>query len=97
MNKFHVQKGDEVLVITGSQKGRKGKILEVRTDSHRILIEGLNMMKKHVRPTQENPKGGVMERESSIHISNVKLLSRPTAAPSKDKKKSKEKSTKAGK
>lgn len=97
MNKFHVQKGDEVLVITGSQKGRKGKILEIRTDSHRVLVEGLNMIKKHVRPTQENPKGGVMEREGSLHISNVKLLSRGSTTGAKDKKKTKTQPVKAGK
>ena len=68
MNRFHVHKGDEVEVISGSQKGRKGKILEVKTDSFRALIEGVNMIKRHVRPTQDNPKGGVMEREGTIHI-----------------------------
>ncbi|NDC80690.1 MAG: 50S ribosomal protein L24 [Verrucomicrobia bacterium] len=84
---FHVRKGDEVEVITGSQRGRKGKILEVKTDSFRVLIEGVNMIKRHVRPTQDNPKGGVVEREGSIHISNVKLLNRPTPSKTKEKKK----------
>ncbi|NBQ55078.1 MAG: 50S ribosomal protein L24 [Verrucomicrobia bacterium] len=84
---FHVRKGDEVEVITGSQRGRKGKVLEVKTESLRVLIEGLNMIKRHVRPTQDNPKGGVVEREGSIHISNVKLVNRPAASKSKDKKK----------
>ena len=84
---FHVRKGDEVEVITGSQRGRKGKILEVKTESLRVLIEGVNMIKRHVRPTQDNPKGGVVEREGSIHISNVKLLNRPASGKAKDKKK----------
>lgn len=84
---FHVRKGDEVEVITGSQRGRKGKILEIKTDSLRVLIEGVNMIKRHVRPTQENPKGGVVEREGSIHISNVKLLNRPAGGKARDKKK----------
>ena len=84
---FHVRKGDEVEVITGSQRGRKGKILEVKTESLRVLIEGVNMIKRHVRPTQDNPKGGVVEREGSIHISNVKLLNRPAVGKAKDKKK----------
>jgi len=57
MNRFHVHKGDEVEVISGSQKGRKGRILEVKTDSFRALIEGVNMIKRHVRPTQDNPMG----------------------------------------
>ena len=77
MTTFHVHKGDEVLVISGSQRGRKGKVLEIITNSSRALIEGVNMIKKHVRPTQENPKGGVMEREGTVHISNLKLISRP--------------------
>ena len=93
---FHVRKGDEVEVITGSQRGRKGKILEVKTESLRVLIEGVNMIKRHVRPTQDNPKGGVVEREGSIHISNVKLLNRP-AAGKRDEKKAKEKPAKGKK
>jgi large subunit ribosomal protein L24 len=87
MMSFHVRKGDEVEVITGSQRGRKGKILEIKTESLRVLIEGVNMIKRHVRPTQDNPKGGVVEREGTIHISNVKLLNRPNSTKSKDKKK----------
>ena len=66
MTTFHVHKGDEVLVISGSQRGRKGKVLEIITNSSRALIEGVNMIKKHVRPTQDNPKGGVMEREGEL-------------------------------
>ena len=96
MIKFHVRKGDEVEVITGSNRGRKGKILEIKTEAHRVLIEGVNMMKRHVRPTQDNPKGGVIEREGTIHISNVRLVNRP-AAGKRDEKKSKEKPAKAKK
>ena len=96
MIKFHVRKGDEVEVITGSHRGRKGKILEVKGDSHRLLIEGVNMIKRHVRPTQDNPKGGVIEREGTIHVSNVRLVSRP-AAGKQDEKKAKEKPAKGKK
>jgi large subunit ribosomal protein L24 len=88
MNGFHVRKGDEVEVITGSNRGRKGKILEIRTEAARVLIEGVNLIKRHVRPTQDNPKGGVLEREGTIHISNVRLLNRP-AAGKRDEKKAK--------
>ena len=87
MNRFHVHKGDEVEVISGSQKGRKGKILEVKTGSFRALIEGVNMIKRHIRPTQDNPKGGVMEREGTIHISNLRLVNRPKATRAEKKKK----------
>ena len=87
MNRFHVHKGDEVEVISGSQKGRKGRILEVKTDSFRALIEGVNLIKKHVRPTEDKPKGGVMEREGTIAICNLRLVNRPKAARTEKKKK----------
>jgi len=96
MTTFHVHKGDEVLVISGSQRGRKGKVLEIITNSSRALIEGVNMIKKHVRPTQENPKGGVMEREGTVHISNLKLISRPKGEKAVAKK-NKEKTVKGKK
>ena len=86
MTKFHVRKGDEVEVITGSNRGRKGKILEIKAEAHRVLIEGVNMVKRHVRPTQDNPKGGVIEREGTIHVSNVRLVNRPTSGKREDKK-----------
>ncbi|MBM4454860.1 MAG: 50S ribosomal protein L24 [Verrucomicrobia bacterium] len=96
MNSFHVHKGDEVEVITGAHRGRKGKILEVKTDDHRVLIEGVNLIKRHVRPTQDNPKGGVIEREGTIHVSNVRLVHRP-AIGKRDDKKGKEKPAKGKK
>ncbi|NBQ64152.1 MAG: 50S ribosomal protein L24 [Verrucomicrobia bacterium] len=96
MTKFHVRKGDEVEVITGANRGRKGKVLEIKTDSHRVLIEGVNMIKRHVRPTQDNPKGGVVEREGALHVSNVRLVNRP-AAGKRDGKKAKDKPAKGKK
>jgi large subunit ribosomal protein L24 len=75
--KFHVRRGDTVKVITGDDKGKEGKILEVITDRARVVVEGVAMVKKHVRRSQEHPEGGIIERESSIHISNVKLIERP--------------------
>lgn len=67
-----LKKGDEVVVITGDDKGSKGKILEVEREKNRILVEGINMSKKHERKTQDNPQGSIVEREVSIHYSNVK-------------------------
>ena len=96
MTKFHVHKGDEVEVITGANRGRKGKVLEIKVASHRVLIEGVNMIKRHVRPTQDNPKGGVVEREGTVHVSNVRLISRP-AAGKRDAKKAKDKPAKGKK
>ena len=95
--RFHVHKGDEVEVISGSQNGRKGKVLEIKTDSSRALIEGVNMIKRHIRPTQDNPKGGVMEREGTVHISNLRLVNRPKSARTDKKTKAKTKEAKGKK
>jgi large subunit ribosomal protein L24 len=76
--KFHVRRGDIVEVITGDHKKSTGKILQVITKKQRIIIEGVNLIKKHTRRSQDNPNGGIIEREGSIHISNVKLIERPT-------------------
>ena len=69
-----LRKGDEVIVITGDDKGSKGKILQVLREKNRVLIEGINMSKKHERKTQDNPQGAIVEREASIHYSNVKKV-----------------------
>ena len=73
MSKFHVKKGDEVVVIAGSEKGKRGKIIEVRPKSQRVIVEGLKMIKRHTRRNQQNPQGAIVEREGTIHISNVAL------------------------
>ena len=67
-----LRKGDEVVVIAGDDKGSKGKVLQVLREKNRILVEGVNMTKKHERKTQDNPQGAIVEREASIHYSNVK-------------------------
>ena len=72
MAKFHVKKGEEVVVIAGAHRGKRGKILEVLTDKQRVRIEAVAMIKKHTRKSQQNPNGAIVEREGSIHISNVK-------------------------
>jgi len=81
MPKAHVKKGDEVVVIAGSEKGRRGKILDVKTKNNRVLVEGLKMIKRHTRKNQANPQGAIIEREGTIHISNVMLASRFDARP----------------
>ncbi len=60
---FHVKKGDEVVVISGTQRGQRGKVLKINRNSNRVLIEGVNLIKKAARPTQENPKGSITELE----------------------------------
>jgi len=69
-----LRKGDEVVVITGDDKGSKGKILQVLREKNRVLVEGINMSKKHERKTQDNPQGAIVEREATIHCSNVKKV-----------------------
>lgn len=71
---FHVKKGDNVEVIAGNFKGSSGKILQVLPAKQQVLIEGVRMIKKHERKSQDNPQGRIAEREGPIHISNVKLL-----------------------
>ncbi len=74
MPKFHVKKGDQVTVIAGKEKGKSGKIIHVMTDKQRVVVEGLQMVKKHTRKSQQNPNGAIIEREGSIHVSNVKKV-----------------------
>lgn len=73
--KSHVKKGDEVVVISGNHKGSKGKILQVFPEKSQVLVEGVRLIKKHAKPTQDRPEGGIVEKEGPIHISNVKLAS----------------------
>lgn len=86
--KFHVKKGDNVEVISGNFKGSSGKILEVLHRKERVLVEGVRIIKKHLRKSQDNPTGKIAEREGPIHISNVRLIERETKAEKKTKKKS---------
>jgi large subunit ribosomal protein L24 len=74
--KLHVRKGDQVEVIAGNHKGSTGKVLEVLARKQRVLVEGVRMIKKHMRKSQDNPQGQIAEREGPIHISNVKVVER---------------------
>ena len=74
--KHHVKKGDHVEVIAGNFRGSTGKILQVLPRKNRVLIEGVRLIKKHMRKSQDNPSGSIAEREGPIHISNVKLVER---------------------
>jgi large subunit ribosomal protein L24 len=87
--KFHVKKGDQVEVISGNFRGSSGKILQVLPRKERVLIEGVRIIKKHLRKSQDNPSGKIAEREGPIHISNVRLVE-PGEKPAKEKKKKKE-------
>ena len=72
--KLHIKKGDTVVVITGNDKGQKGRVLEVIRKTDRAIVEGVNLIKKHTKPNAETPQGGIVEKEASIHISNLMLV-----------------------
>src|SRR2546430_13903689 len=92
--KFHVKKGDQVEVISGNIKGSSGKILEVLPKKQRVLIEGVRIIKKHLRKSQDNPNGKIAEREGPVHISNVRVIEtekKPEKKGAKKKAKKEEK------
>lgn len=73
-NKMRIKKGDNVVVISGKYKGVKGKVLKSFPTQNKVIVERVNFIKKHTRPTQQNPQGGIVEKEAPIHVSNVKLF-----------------------
>lgn len=72
--KLHVKKGDNVMVISGNSKGQQGKVLFVDVDKAKAIVEGINMVSKHTRPNAENPKGGIVNKEGYINVSNLKVI-----------------------
>jgi len=91
--RFHVKKGDQVRVITGNHKGAIGKVLQVFQTKHQVLIEGVRIIKKHTRKSQDNPQGAIVEREGPIHISNVKRIEPEESSSKATKSKSKKKAS----
>ena len=69
-----IRKGDTVQIMSGTDAGKVGRVIKVDLDRDRILVEGINIVKKHTRPSQDNPQGGIIEKEASIHISNTLLM-----------------------
>ena len=74
MTKLKIKSGDTVKVIAGDHKGSEGKVLEVLIDKNKAIVEGVNLMKKHMKPSAQSPQGGIVEKEAAIHISNLSLL-----------------------
>ena len=72
--KLHIKKGDMVIVNTGEDKGKQGRVLEVIREKNRAIVEGANMISKHTRPTTENPQGGIVKKEAAMHISNLMVV-----------------------
>jgi len=85
--KFHVRRGDTVQVISGNHNGSSGKVLQVIPEKAQVIIEGVRMIKKHQRKSQDQPNGAIIEREGPLHISNVKLVERAKSEKPETKKK----------
>jgi large subunit ribosomal protein L24 len=83
MRKFHIRKGDTVLVTAGEDKGEKGKVLEILPKKDRAIVEGVNVVKRHQKPSASNPDGGIRETEASIHLSNLMLIDPKTNEPTR--------------
>ncbi|MGF1626681.1 MAG: 50S ribosomal protein L24 [Alphaproteobacteria bacterium] len=80
--KFKIKKGDQVVVTTGRDKGKKGQVVRVDRDNHRVLVSGVNMVKRHQRPTAGST-GGIIEKEAALHISNVAIVDPKTSQPTR--------------
>ena len=74
MNKLHIRKNDTVCVLAGEDKGKTGKVLKVLVSKNRAIVEGVNIVKKHTKPNAKNTQGGIVEKEASIHISNLMVM-----------------------
>ena len=81
--KLHIRKGDTVKVLAGDDRGKEGKVLEVLRDRRRALVEGVNMMTKHTKPSAGKPEGGIVKMESSIHVSNLMLIDPASGKPTR--------------
>ena len=79
----HVRKGDTVIVVAGKERGKKGKVLRVLPEKGRVVVERINMIKKHQKPTQKLRQGGIIEREGAIHLSNVMLVDPASNKPTR--------------
>jgi large subunit ribosomal protein L24 len=79
--KCHVKKGDEVVVLAGKERGKRGKIIAVMPKTQRAIVEGLHLIKRHTRKSQQHPQGAIIEREGTVHISNLKKAEAPAPAP----------------
>lgn len=80
---MHVKKGDKVQVISGKDKGKQGVILQALPKKNRVIVEGINIVKKHAKPSQANPQGGIIDMEAPIHVSNVMPLDPKSNEPTR--------------
>ena len=82
--KFHVRKGDQVSVLSGNHRGKSGRVLQVIPEKAQVIVEGIRMIKKHSKKSQDRPQGGIEEREGPLHISSVKLIESNVGAEKND-------------
>ncbi|MFI5220978.1 MAG: 50S ribosomal protein L24 [Bacteroidia bacterium] len=80
--KLHIKKGDMVQVITGDDKGKKGRVIEIFNEKKRVMVEGINIVSRHTKPNAKNQQGGIVKKEAPVHISNLMLLDK-TGAPTR--------------
>ncbi len=83
MAKLHIRKGDTVAVLSGEEKGKTGKVLQVLVDKNRAIVEGLNLVSKSAKPSAKNPQGGIIKQEAAIHISNLSLIDPKSGKPTR--------------
>ncbi|HEY9560659.1 MAG TPA: 50S ribosomal protein L24 [Anseongella sp.] len=81
--KLHLKKGDQVRVITGNDKGKEGKVLEIVAEKQRAFVEGANIVSRHTKPNAKNPNGGIVKQEAAIHISNLMVIDPKSGKPSR--------------
>lgn len=81
MEKKFIKKNDVVVVIAGKDKGKQGKVLKIEVKTNQLIVEGVNVIKKHVKPSQANPQGGIISKEAPVHYSNVMLLDATSKKP----------------
>ena len=78
-----LRKGDEVVVVSGEDRGKRGRVLKVFREKHRVLVEGVNFIRRHTRPSQANPQGGIVQREAAVHVSNVMIVDPRSGRPTR--------------
>lgn len=83
MKSFHVKKNDEVVVLSGSDKGKRGRIISILAKKDRVIVEGVAMIKRHTRKSQQHPQGAIVEKEGSVHVSNVMAVAKFDARAAK--------------
>lgn len=86
--KFHIKKGDTVIVLAGDSKGQQGKVLEMITKTEKAIVEGVNLVSKHTKPNAAHPQGGIVKQEAPIHLSNLMLIDPATNKPTRVGRKS---------